>query len=280
MQSSTYFRIMYFRLFYMLWYLVVVCCERIPMKLFQSLLLSFGLFASCGVLGETLHVAVASNFIGPMKALIKEFESQTNHKVKASYGSSGKIYAQILHGAPYDLFFSADQDKPKKLEEKGLAVKGSRFTYAQGKLLVCTKRETSLTGEVLKDQLEAGRFSKLAMANPKLAPYGKASLEVLNKLGLEDEAKTKLIMGENIAQAFQFVTTKNAELGFIAASQVVTKTDQDIYCWDIPQTHYQSINQDVIQLKRSQSKPAVCLFMKFMSSMQSKDKIRSFGYVL
>lgn len=248
------------------------------MKLIQSLLLSFSLFVSSSVLGETLHIAVASNFIGPMKALIKEFETQTNHKVKASYGSSGKIYAQILHGAPYDLFFSADQDKPKQLEEQGLAVQGSRFTYAQGQLVLWSFKDSAIRN---KQRLKSGDFSRLAIANPKLAPYGLAAKQVLKSLNLEAATKSKLIVGENISQAYQFVSSGNADLGFVALSQVrPTLNSVSNRYWKVSDDLYEAIKQDAVVLSSSRKKQVALGFISYMQSSEAIKIIEKSGYRL
>lgn len=234
------------------------------------------LLVSAVTTAETIRIAVASNFIAPMKALIKEFESQTGHKVKASYGSSGKIFAQIQHGAPYDVFLSADQEKPKRLEEMGLAIKGSRFTYAQGRLVLWSSQENAIGNE---QRLKAGDFSRLAIANPKLAPYGLAASQVLKSLKLETATKSKLIVGENISQAYQFVRSGNADLGFVALSQVMGSSENDGELnWIVPNSLYDPISQDAVLIKTNHSNVGR-LFLDFIGEKPAKAILTQFGYL-
>lgn len=246
----------------------------------MNLIRAFLILFSClpiTVKAETIRIAVASNFIAPMKVIIKDFEAKTGNKVKASYGSSGKIFAQIQHGAPFDIFFSADQDKPKRLEEMGLTVKGSRFTYAQGQLALCSAKE----GFAVSDEsLKSGNFSKLAIANPKLAPYGSAAMEVLESLKIEEFVQDKLIIGENISQSFQFISTENADLGFVALSQTNSFSEKGTkQCWIIPNTLYQEIKQDAVVLKKRENLKATSEFVDFTKSVEVKKILVSYGYL-
>jgi molybdenum ABC transporter molybdate-binding protein len=233
---------------------------------------------------EKTTIAVASNFMPAMRELITVFESKSDHAVRASFGSSGKFYAQISHGAPFDLFFSADQVKPAKLEQEGRSVKGSRFTYAQG-ALVLWSRETSSELNTsppysVKDRLVRGEFKKLAMANPKLAPYGAAALEVLTHLELISSSRRKWVQGENIAQAYQFAASGNAELGFVALSQVLASDPDRTDYWLIPTKLYTPIKQDAVLLARGQTNPAALAFLNFIKSTEAKAIIRRYGYEL
>lgn len=226
---------------------------------------------------QPVHIAVASNFTFAMKALIAEFKETTGHSVKASYGSSGKIYAQITHGAPFDVFFSADQAKPMALEEKQLIVDGSRFTYAVGALVLW-----SVQTNLVDDQgaiLKANAFNKLALANPKLAPYGTAAMEVLTHLNLVETTRKRWIQGENIAQTYQFISTGNAELGFVSLAQLKqTPRAKQGSSWVIPQTLYSPIKQDVVLLKRGQENTTALAFHAFVQSPKARAIIESFGY--
>ncbi|WP_417321182.1 molybdate ABC transporter substrate-binding protein [Emcibacter sp.] len=232
--------------------------------------------------GSVVHasevtVAVASNFSGPMKEIAAVFEQESGHKVKMSFGSSGKIYAQIRNGAPFDLFFSADQAKPEALEKDGLAVAGSRFTYAIGTLALW-----SSDGELVDDRggvLKQGRFRKLAIANPKLAPYGVAAMEVINALGLSDNVAGMLVQGENISQTFQFVSTGNAEVGFVALSQIMQNGSlRSGSIWIVPGELYHPIRQDMLLLNRGERSEAARGLLAFMRGDRARTIIESFGY--
>ena len=220
---------------------------------------------------ETTHIAVASNFTVTMKALISAFEKASPHKIKASYGSSGKIYAQIKHGAPFQIFFSADQAKPSALHNAGYA-HSQPFTYAYGALALWSSQAEFKQQEIAR--LKAGEFNKLSLANPKLAPYGIAAIEVLNQLKLAESTRTKWITGENIAQTYQFVGSGNADLGFVALSQVINKFDY----WPVPAHLHNAIRQDAVLLKSGQDNAAAKAFIQFTASKQSQVIIESYGY--
>lgn len=244
-------------------------------KLARCLIIAF---LSTTVAAEEMNVAVASNFAAPMREIVALFEAETGHEVQLSFGSSGRFFAQISNGAPFVAFFSADQDKPLALEEAGLIVAGSRFTYAQGSLALWS-RDASVEvqeGEVLRE----GNFSKLALANPALAPYGRAAVEVLAALGLEESTKPKLVRGENIAQAYQFVYTRNAQVGFVALSQIIdpeTGGVSDGAAWIVPDALYDPIRQDAVLLPGAGSTAAAEL-LAFMRSPAAKNIIRAYGY--
>ncbi|MGH1461088.1 MAG: molybdate ABC transporter substrate-binding protein [Neptuniibacter sp.] len=226
---------------------------------------------------QEVRVAVASNFIGPIKTLAGYFEETTGIRIRLAIASSGKHYAQIIHGAPYDLFLSADQHKAKLLEEQGFGLADTRFTYAIGKLvLVSFGSGADHSAELL---LKAQRFGKIALANPKLAPYGVAAVEVLNKLGLTESTQSRWIMGENISQTFQFLSTGNVDLGFIAQSQLV-KIDivSDKQIWNIPDELYTPIKQDALLLKRAKNNKEAFEFYRFLSSQEAQKIITSHGY--
>jgi len=226
---------------------------------------------------DEAQVAVAANFTAPMKEIIAAFEQETGHEVKASSGSTGKLYAQIKNGAPFEALLAADQKRPELLEEEGVGVASSRFTYAIGSLVLW-----SADAEAVDDGpavLEANGFNKLSIANPKLAPYGEAAMETLDALGLKEAVEPKLVMGENIAQAIQFVDTGNADLGFVALSQVmqggqITKGSG----WVVPGDMHAPIRQDAVLLKRGADNPAVNALMTYLKGDKAHAIIHSFGY--
>lgn len=226
---------------------------------------------------EEISVAVAANFASPMKQIVQEFEALSGHRIKISFGASGKFYAQIRNGAPFDLFFSADQDKPSALENDRLVVPDSRFTYAVGSLVLWSAKPGFLDkgAEVLK----SGQFNKLALANPKHAPYGVAALEVLHKLGLAEQSRRKWVMGENIAQTFQFVESGNADLGFVALAQVLEQGKiQYGSGWVVPPEFHSPIRQDLVMLRQGETNPAARDLLNFMRSARVAAIIESFGY--
>lgn len=242
------------------------------MKVFTAFILSF---CCLPVLAETITIAVASNFTATMNELISRFEEDTGHEVQVSYGSSGRFYAQITNGAPFDAFFSADQEKPALLEESELA--SGSFTYAIGALALWSKSpDLQLDqGEFLRD----GSFNKLSMANPRLAPYGQAAIEVLSALGLEINTREHWVQGENITQAFQFVDSENADLGFVALSQILQNGELRAGSfWLIPPALYAPIRQDAVLLKRAEAKQAAIDFLNYVQSPSALSLIESYGY--
>jgi len=248
-----------------------------PMIRKTFLLLSILALCSPVVRAEELTIAVASNFTEAMDALVSDFESSSEHKVNVSYGSSGRLYAQIINGAPFDLFFSADQTKPVSLEQAGHTVTGSRFTYATGALVLWSVNpDFDLDeGKSLKNQ----QINPLAIANPRLAPYGAAAMQVLQALNLGDAYREKLVMGENINQAFQFVNTGNAQAGFVALAQVSENgIIQRGSGWIIPDNLYAPIRQDVVLLKKGAGNQAALEFLEFLGSDEAKSIISRFGY--
>ncbi|MBL4631585.1 MAG: molybdate ABC transporter substrate-binding protein [Paraglaciecola sp.] len=225
-------------------------------------------------------VAVASNFSNTMKVLVSEFEKTSDYQIALSFASSGKFYAQIKQGAPYDVFFSADQAKPDALQTEGLVVAGSRFTYAIGRLAVWSTR-TEFANQI-ETKLKKGAFNKLALANAKIAPYGIASLEVLKHLALIDSSQSKWVQGENIAQTYQFVRSGNADLGFIALSQLLgknqrNKSQQGSY-WLVPDTMHRPIKQDVVLLQRAENNQGARVFLDFMHTDKARNIIAQYGY--
>lgn len=222
---------------------------------------------------EAVRIAVASNFAGPAAQLARAFEKQhPGAKVELSSGASGKLYAQIVNGAPFDIFLSADGERPQKLEADGHAVARSRVQYALGRLvLVGPGMKMAVDGPSV---LRKGEFEHLAIANPETAPYGRAAQQVLTKLGLWEKLRPRLVRGENITQAYQFVTSGGAELGFVALA-LVPKDERPR--WDVPPALHEPIRQDAVLLARAKLSLAQD-FMAFLKSPGAKTMIRAAGY--
>ena len=232
-----------------------------------------------GAQAAQVNVAVAANFTAPMQKIAAQFEKATGHKAILSFGSTGKFYAQIQHGAPFQVLLSADDTTPARLEQEGLGVKGSRFTYAIGKLVLWSKRANVVDdkGEVLK----SGTFDRLALADPKLAPYGAAAIQTMTKMGLLAQLTPKFVRGENISQTFQFIATENAQLGFVALSQVyVDGKITEGSAWLVPANLYSPIRQDAIMLSNGQDNAAAMALVNYLKGEQAQAVIRSFGYDL
>lgn len=235
--------------------------------------------AGTPVSAAVVKAAVASNFTAPMQQIAAQFEQDTGHKVQLAFGSSGKFYAQIKNGAPFEVFLSADEKKPATLVQEGLAVTNNRFTYAVGRLVLWSAQPgyVDAKGEVLK----RGNFKRLAIANPKNAPYGTAALQTLHQLGLIDAVESKLVQGENIAQTQQFIGTGNAELGFIALSQVMQ--DGKIVggsIWLVPNTLHTPIRQDAVLLVTGRNNPAAKALLDYLKGDKARAIIRAYGYDL
>lgn len=244
---------------------------------FFPCLLSATLACTAARAGE-VQVAVASNFTAPMQKIAAEFEKDTGHKVIPSFGSTGKFYAQIKNGAPFEVLLAADYETPVKMEKEGSAVAGSHFTYAIGKLVLWSPKPGYVDnkGEVLT----SGSFQHLALANPKLAPYGAAAIEMLTKTGLLPKVQDKLVQAENIAQTYQFVSTGNAELGFVALSQVLKDGKVEGSYWLVTPSLYTQIRQDAVVLEKGKDKPAASALMKYLKGDKAKAIIKRFGYDL
>lgn len=226
----------------------------------------------CARAGE-VRVAVASNFLSTAKELGARFTARSGHRVLISAGSTGKLYAQIRKGAPFDVFLAADAKRPRLLEEQGAAVRGSRFTYAVGRLALWGPGMKGLeNGEVLR----RGEFKRLAIANPKLAPYGVAAEQTLRHLKRLDALRPKLVFGENIGQAFQFVASGNAELGLVALSQLIDSGASDY--WRVPQTDYDPIEQQAVALSGARNPKTATAFLDFLRSADARALIERHGY--
>ena len=243
----------------------------------RSLVALLSLAASLAVRAAEVQVAVAANFAGPMKVLATGFEKATGHKAVLSSGSTGKFYAQIRSGAPFDVFLAADDETPARLDTEGAAVPGSRFTSATGKLVLWSARPglVDAKGEVL----ERGQFAHIALAAPRLAPYGAAALETMTRLGVLARLEPKFVQGESIGQAFGFVSSGNAELGFVALSQVWENGQlKSGSAWIVPAELHQPIRQDAVLLARGKDNAAAVALVAFLKSEAAKAVIRSFGY--
>ena len=228
---------------------------------------------------DEVQVAVAANFTAPMKEIAAQFEQATGHKVLATFGATGKFYAQIKNGAPFDVLLAADDETPVKLEKEGAAVANSHFTYAIGKLVLWSAQPGLVDdkGEVLAK----GSFAHLAIANPKLAPYGAAAVETLQKLKLYGALEPKIVQGDSIAQAHQFVVSGAAPLGFVAMSQVFEGGKlKSGSVWVVPATMYGQIRQDAVILDKGKGKAAVDAFLAYLKGDKAKAVIRAYGYEL
>ena len=234
----------------------------------------------CGAASSAeVSVAVAANFTAPMQKIAAAFEQDTGHKAVLAFGPTGRFYAQIKNGAPFQILLSADDETSERLVKEGVGVAGSTFTYAIGKLVLWSKRAglVDAKGEVLK----AGKFDKIALADPKLAPYGAAAVETMRKLGVLTALSPKFVQGESIAQAYQFVATENAALGFVALSQVVAdgRVTQGS-AWIVPAELHSAIRQDAVVLALGKDNAAATALMAYLRGEKARAIIRSFGYDL
>lgn len=226
-----------------------------------------------------VSVAVAANFAGPMEALSQRFQAATGHTARVSVGSTGRLYSQIVQGAPFELLLSADDETPARLVAEGHAQAANRATYAIGQLVLYSAAPglVDAQGAVLA---RPGGWQRLAIANPKLAPYGQAAMAVLQARGLAQALQPRLVMGDSIAQAFQFVATGNAELGFVALSQVQGARAAAGSVWRVPSDLYPEIRQDLVLLKAGESNPAAVALMRWLRSDEARQLIAQAGYRL
>jgi molybdate transport system substrate-binding protein len=237
-------------------------------------LLGCGLFASRAD-ADQINIAVAANFSAPAKEIAAAFRQASGHEALLSFGAAGQFYSQITQDAPFYIFLSADEARPKKLADEGFAVPGSRFTYAIGKLVLWSKQAGFVKGEqTLKD----AAFAKLAICNPVAAPYGAAAVETLKSLKLYDALQPKFVKGADLLQAFQFVDTGNAELGFLAMSQLTGNIGGSR--WIVPQELYAPIRQDAVLLRKGADSEAAKAFMEFLKGPQARAIIEKYGYAL
>lgn len=242
---------------------------------FVLITLLLSLAAQSGLAG-TINVAIAANFTDAARDLAKQFEQETGHTVKISFGSTGKLYSQIEKGAPFHIFLAADIDRPKKAAQAGLALPDSLFIYAKGRLVLW-----SAIPELFTDApafLADSQFKRLAIANPKTAPYGLAAKQVLETLDLWPATQVKLVRGDSIAQTFQFVATRNAELGFVAASQAQAWSEKTGAIWLVPNDYHAPIAQGAVLVTKGKDNPAALGFMDFLKSDKAKAIITGYGY--
>ncbi len=245
-------------------------------KRWRSVLVGLlGLVTTAGVPAGEVSVAVASNFTAPMQKIAAQFKAETGHKAVLAFGSTGKFYAQIRNGAPFDMLLAADDETPARLEQEG---QGSRrVTYAIGKLALWSRQPglVDSQGEVLK----AGRFERLALADPKLAPYGAAAVEVLGKLGMLETLRPRFVLGQNIAQTHLAVASGNAPLGFVALSQVWADGKlREGSAWLVPGTLHSPIRQDAILLKKGKDNAAATALLQYLGGDKAAGIIRAYGY--
>jgi molybdate transport system substrate-binding protein len=239
-------------------------------------LLLFSMVASTARAADVL-VAVAANFMSPMEEIAAGFERETGYKTSLTFGSTGMLYAQIQNGAPYDVFLSADADTVRRLEREGAAVSATRFTYAIGKLVLWSPK----AGWVDKDGriLRTSAYSRIAIADPSLAPYGAAAMQAIRALQLADVISPRIVQGENISQTFQFVKSGNAELGFVALSQVMRDGKiTEGSAWVVPASLYSAIRQDAIILKKGADNVAAKALMNYLRSEEVRAMITGYGY--
>jgi molybdate transport system substrate-binding protein len=238
---------------------------------------AFSLLLAVPAFAADLHLAVAANFTAPMEQLKPLFEKASGHKLIISYGTVGKFYAQIKNGAPFELLISADDETPIRLEKDGLALPETRFTYAIGKLMLWSTKPglVDAKGEVLKQ----ADFKRLAIASPKLAVYGAAAVEAMKKLGVYEPLQSKFVFGENISQTYQFIATANADLGFVALSQIYKNGNYAAGShWQVPTNLYPQIRQDAVLLTKGRANPAGKALLDFLKKPETKKIIRSYGY--
>ncbi|MCL2715702.1 MAG: molybdate ABC transporter substrate-binding protein [Alphaproteobacteria bacterium] len=235
-------------------------------------LLVAALAADPAAAGQT-NVAVAANFTDAAQQIAARFREKTGHEAILSFGSSGHLYTQISHDAPFEIFLSADDARPKKLIEDGLALPESRFTYAIGRLVLWSRTANLVKGE---ETLREATFTRLSICDPAAAPYSTAAVEAMTSLNLHDTLKPKLVVGANISQAYQFVATGNAELGFVALSQLAGNDSGSR--WMVPQNFYRPIRQDAVLLKKGAGNEAAIAFMNFLKGPQAHTIIEKFGY--
>lgn len=247
------------------------------MKRFAGLLAT--MIMTAGAHAGEVQVAVAANFTAPMQKIAAAFEQDTGNKAVLAFGATGKFYAQIHNGAPFEVLLAADDETPARLDREKQTVPGSRFTYATGKLALWSAKAgyVDSQGKVL----QTGQFAHLSIANPKAAPYGAAAVETLSKLNLYERLQPKIVQGENISQAQQFVSTGNAELGFVALSQVARDGRFSAGSgWIVPASMHAPIRQDAVILSKGGANPAAKALMDYLKSDKARAIVRSFGYDL
>ncbi|CAG9000430.1 MAG: Molybdate-binding protein ModA [Candidatus Celerinatantimonas neptuna] len=247
------------------------------MEKLSSILSLCGLLVAVSAHADEVKVAVAANFYKPLQVLAQDYQSHHKDKITLSVGSTGKLYAQIVNGAPFDLFLAADQRRPEKLVQGHLAQASSEFTYAKGRLIFWSK-QPGLIGNSA-NYLKTASFNKLALANPKAAPYGAATVTTLKHLGIYNKLKSKLVYGQNIGQTFSYVSYGNVKQGFVALSQVYRNGKLSSGSgWIIPSSLYNPIRQDAVLLTHAKNSRAAKEFLAYLKSSEAKKTIQSFGY--
>jgi len=221
---------------------------------------------------ETAQVAVAANFTDAANELGRLFAERTDHEVSLSFGATGQFYTQITQGAPFEVFLAADDERPELAVREGYGVEGTVFTYAVGQLVLYSADASRVTGEAT---LRDAAIQRVAIANPEAAPYGAAAVETMRALGIYETLAPRIVQGTSIAQAYQFVETGNAEIGFVALGQVVNAAGSK---WEVPQNLYTPIRQDAVLLKTGESNPAAQAFLGFLRSPEALEVIRKYGY--
>jgi len=233
--------------------------------------------AGLGSQAAEVQVAVAANFSGTMKVLSQVFEQESGHQARIITGATSKFYAQIKNGAPFQVLLSADTQTPLLLEQEGFVVPGSRFTYAVGRLVLWSKRPDFVDAQ--GDVLRTKRFKRLAIADPRLAPYGAAAMQVLERMGVMVQVKDRIVQGDSVAQAYQFAASGNAELGLIASSQwVVNGQPMAGSSWLVPESLHSPLRQDAVLLTSGQANPAAIALMLFLQSPRARAVMREHGY--
>lgn len=246
-------------------------------NLVKSLIVGVGLACAGVAMAAEVSVAVAANFTAPMQKIAQMFEQDTGHKAVLSFGSTGNLYAQIKNGAPFQILLAADDETPARIEKENLGVANSRFTYATGKLVLWSARVGRVDNQGLV--LQAADLGKVALASPKVAPYGAAAVEAMGQLGLTTALAPRLVQGESIGQAFAFAATGNADVGFVALSQVLEGGKlKSGSVWVVPQHLYSPIRQDAVVLKKAATNAAAQALVTLLQSPNVKDLIRSHGY--
>jgi len=249
------------------------------MPLFWRMALLLGTLVPGLARAGEVSVAVASNFAAPMQQIARAFAQDTGHTAVLALGSTGKFYTQIKNGAPFQLLLAADDETPARLEKEGLTVAGSRFTYATGRLVLWSQTPGLVDGEGAV--LRTGTFARIALADPKLAPYGTAALQTLEQLGLVAALQPRMVQGENIAQAYQFVATGNAALGFVALSQVMVQGRMaQGSAWVVPAHLHAPLRQDAVVLANGKNNPAALALAAYLKGEKARATIRAFGYEL
>lgn len=247
-------------------------------KILAWCLFVVGTLAITPAFAEQALVAVAANFVPPFREIATEFEHATGHQLQVAGGSSGNFYSQIKNGAPFDVFFSADMERPKLLEDEGFGVKDTRFTYAIGRIVLWSSNADLIKGE---ETLRSKKFKRLAIANPKTAPYGVAAMQTLQKLELWESLQPNIVMGESIGQTMGFIESGNAQLGFVAMSQIMDpKIKGQGSHWDVPTTLHDPIKQDVILLTKGKENAAAKALLEFMGGPKARKIIEHYGYEL